>query len=276
MNFPADINQWDYRTIYTLVTRRDYEPGTYDFKEVLIGTGNEEGKKKLNDSICKAICAMANTDGGYLIFGVKDPKQWPNLTEQERFGGIPKSSEYVKEFGDKISSIHRRVHCNYPNRLIDLPHNNERGIFIVHIPLSPLRPHMFNGTFYKRADTGSTEPMSWHEVRDQMLYTEGRLQQVRLLRLKIAKEQYGEAVLQLMKAKNGSYQREKASFCLAQANDEREKADNMDRKENRTVPNITEADTQEAVSIFRTHAANWLRMAAACLEMPNESRSTGT
>ncbi len=92
----------------------------------------------------------------------------------------------------------------------------------------------------------------------------------------LSKEQYGEAVLQLMKAKNGSYQREKASFCLAQANDEREKADNMDRKENRTVPNITEADTQEAVSIFRTHAANWLRMAAACLEMPNESRSTGT
>ncbi len=45
---------------------------------------------------------------------------------------------------------------------------------------------MFNGTFYKRADTGSTEPMNWHEVRDQMLYTEGRLQQVRLLRLKIA------------------------------------------------------------------------------------------
>ncbi len=186
MNFPADINQWDYRTIYTLVTRRDYEPGTYDFKEVLIGTGNEEGKKKLNDSICKAICAMANTDGGYLIFGVKDPKQWPNLTEQERMGGIPKSSEYVKEFGDKISSIHRKVHCNYPDRLIKLPHNDERGIFIVYIPLSPLRPHLFNGAFYKRADTGSTEPMDWHEVRDQMLYTEGRLQKVRLFRLKIA------------------------------------------------------------------------------------------
>ena len=94
--------------------------------------------------------------------------------------------EYVKEFGDKISSIHRKIHCNYPNRLIDLSYNNERGIFIFHIPLSPLRPHMFNGTFYKRADTGSTEPMNWHEVRDQMLYTEGRLQQVRLLRLKIA------------------------------------------------------------------------------------------
>ncbi len=186
MNFPADINQWDYSTIHTLVTQRDHEPGIYDFKEVLSGTGTDEGKKKLNDSICKAICSMANTDGGYLIFGVKDPKQWLNLTEKEIIGGIPKSSEYVKEFGNKISSIHRKIYCNYPDRLIELPHNNERGIFVVHIPLSSLRPHMFNGAFYKRADTGSTEPMSWHEVRDQMLYIEGRLQKVRLLRLKIA------------------------------------------------------------------------------------------
>src|SRR5713101_1250097 len=188
MNFPTDINQWDYSTIYTLVTQRDYEPGTYDFKEVLSGTGNEESRKKLNESICKAICALANTDGGYLIFGVKDPKQWSNLPENERIVGIPRSSEYVKEFGDKLSSIQRKVYCVYPDRLIEIPEpdKSDRGIFVVHIPLSPLRPHIFNGAFYKRADTGSTESMNWHEVRDQMLYTEGRLQQVRLLRLKIA------------------------------------------------------------------------------------------
>lgn len=40
--------------------------------------------------------------------------------------------------------------------------------------------------FYKRVSTGSAETMEWHEVRDQMLYTEGRLQKVRLLRLKVA------------------------------------------------------------------------------------------
>jgi hypothetical protein len=44
---------------------------------------------------------------------------------------------------------------------------------------------MIAGTFYKRVSTGSAEPMDWHEVRDQMLYTEGRLQKVRLLRLGI-------------------------------------------------------------------------------------------
>jgi Putative DNA-binding domain len=183
MDFPTDINQWDYSTIYRLVTQRDAEPGMYDFKEVLNARGTDENKKELNDSIRKTVCSMANADGGYIIFGVKDPKKHPNLTVDQRFVGIPKSSEYLKEFGDKISSIQRNVPCVYPDRLIDVPDNIIHGIFVVHIPLSPLRPHMIEGTFYKRA---STESMDWYEVRDQMLYTEGRLQKVRLLRLKIA------------------------------------------------------------------------------------------
>jgi hypothetical protein len=186
MNFSADINQWDYNTIHSLVTYSDAEPGLYDFKEVLNGTGTNEHKKKLNDSICKTACSMANADGGYLIFGVKDSKKYPHLTAEQRIAGIPKSSEYLKEFGDKISSIQRHVHCVSPERLIDLPDNDSHGILVVYIPLSPLRPHMVEGTFYVRVSTGSAEPMSWHEVRDQMLYTEGRLQKVRLLRLKIA------------------------------------------------------------------------------------------
>ena len=185
MNFPADINQWDYSTISRLVTQRDAEPGLYDFKEVLSGTGADESRKKLNDSIRKTVCSMANADGGYIIFGVKDPKKEPNLTPEERMGGIPKSSEYLKEFGDKISSIQRNVPCVYLDRLIDIPRSDTNGIFVVHVPFSPLRPHMIEGTYYKRVGTGSAEPMDWYEVRDQMLYTEGRLQKMRLLRLKI-------------------------------------------------------------------------------------------
>lgn len=85
MNFSADIEQWDYDTILRFVTQSDHEPGTYDFKEVLSGTGTEKGKKSINDSICKAICSMANADGGYLIFGVMDPKKWPKYTESDFF-----------------------------------------------------------------------------------------------------------------------------------------------------------------------------------------------
>ncbi|MBV9688903.1 MAG: ATP-binding protein [Ktedonobacteraceae bacterium] len=187
MNFSADVHQWDYNTIYMLVTQCDAEPGFYDFKELLHPTrGTEQSKKDHNDSIRKTVCSMANADGGYLIFGVKDAKKHSNLTVEQRIVGVPKSSEYLKEFGNKIASIQRNVPCIYPDKLITIPGKDTDGIFVVRIPLSPLRPHMLEGTFYIRISTGSTEKMNWHEVRDQMLYTEGRLQKVRLLRLKIA------------------------------------------------------------------------------------------
>ncbi len=185
MDFSVDINQWDHGTINRLVIQRDAEPGIYDFKEVLSGTGTDTHKQQVNDSIRKTACGMANADGGYIIFGVKDSKKYPTLTPEQRIVGIPKSSEFLKEFGDKIARIQRNLPCIYPDRLIDIPGKDTHGIFVVHVPLSPLRPHMIAGTFYKRVGTGSAEPMEWHEVRDQMLYTEGRLQKVRLLRLKV-------------------------------------------------------------------------------------------
>lgn len=185
MNLSTDINQWDYSTINGLLTQRDAEPGIYDFKEVLSGTGTDIHKQQVNDSIRKTACGMANADGGYIIFGVKDSKKYPTLTPEQRIVGIPKSSEFLKEFGDKIARIQRHLPCVYPDRLIEIPGSDTHGIFVVHVPLSPLRPHMVAGTFYRRLSTGSAEPMEWHEVRDQMLYTEGRLQKVRLLRLKV-------------------------------------------------------------------------------------------
>ncbi len=209
MNFPSDINQWDYSTIYRLVTQRDAEPGMYDFKEVLNARGTAENRNELNDNIRKTVCSMANADGGYIIFGVKDPKKYPDLTAEQRIVGIPKSSEYLKEFGDKTSSIQRNVPCIYPDRLIDIPGKDTHGIFVVHVPLSPLRPHMIEGTFYTRVSTGSAEPMDWHEVRDQMLYIEGRLQKVRLLRLKIAQF---KILLKMQLGAGYDWQRELAKY----------------------------------------------------------------
>src|SRR5260221_5232204 len=41
------------------------------------------------------------------------------------------------------------------------------------------------GVFYIRGSGGSADAMRYYGVRDQMLYTEGRLQKIRLLRLKL-------------------------------------------------------------------------------------------
>ena len=39
------------------------------------------------------------------------------------------------------------------------------------------------GVFYRRGEGGTAEKMRFHEVREQMLYTEERLRQLDLMRL---------------------------------------------------------------------------------------------
>lgn len=187
MNIPLDLNKWDYSTIYNLVAEHDAEPGLYDFKEVLNGRGTEKNQAQVLESIRKTACSLANSDGGYIIFGVKDKARNPTLSVDQLIVGIPNSPENLKTLGNKLVAIQPNISCVHRDTLIDLPgNNNTAGIFVVYVPLSPRRPHMFQGIFYKRLNTGSAEPMDRYEVRDQMLYTEGRLQKVRLLRLKIA------------------------------------------------------------------------------------------
>jgi len=199
MDFPADVDQWDYATIFELATGNEYEPERYDFKEILNPTkGSADYAGTHAKNISKAVCSMANGNGGYIIFGVKDPKKHAALPAEQRIVGIPRSSETLKEFGNKITDIQPNVHCIPRRRLIDLPNDGTKGIFVVHVPTSPRRPHMVEpeGIFYIRGSGGSAEPMRYYGVRDQMLYTEGRLQKIRLLRLKIE---------QLRKQVNKSY-----------------------------------------------------------------------
>lgn len=188
MDLPADLDQWDYATIFELATGNEYEPERFDFKEVLNPTkGGTDNSGSYPKAISRTVCSMANGNGGYIIFGVIDPKKKPGLTVAQRIVGIPRSGEALKEFGDKITDIQPNVHCVPRRRLIDTPTDQTRGIFVVYVPTSPRRPHMVEpeGIFYIRGSGGSAEPMRYYGVRDQMLYTEGRLQKVRLLRLKI-------------------------------------------------------------------------------------------
>lgn len=188
MDLPTDLDQWDYTTIFDLATGDEYEPERYDFKEVLTATkGTAEYAGTHAKNISKTVCSMANGNGGYIIFGVIDPKKHPELSAEQRIAGIPRSSEILKEFGNKIISIQPNVHCIPRRRLIELPSDETRGIFVVSVPTSPRRPHMVepDGIFYIRGSGGSAEAMKYYGVRDQMLYTEGRLQKIRLLRLMI-------------------------------------------------------------------------------------------
>jgi hypothetical protein len=126
------------------------------YKAVLNPTGEKANKSRLNDSIRKTACSMANTDGGYILFGILDQKQSGNTTE-ERIKGIPCSGDMLKEFGDKLLGVQPEIHFTASSTPIRLPETPDQGIFVVHIPRSPRRPHMDETShiFYRRGHGGA-------------------------------------------------------------------------------------------------------------------------
>jgi len=190
---PTNLDDWTWETVTTLVKKHDYEPSLYDFKRALHQTeGDKKAKEDHNDSIRRTACSMANTNGGFIIFGILDRQKKVDHPEQ-RIVGIP-DGDLRKEFGEKVSCLQPEIY--FDTVFLRHPDDEKKGVFVVFIPHSPRRPHMFlsseSGIYYRRGNGGSAEIMNHYEVREQMLYAEGRLQRVTLFRLEIT--QYLELI----------------------------------------------------------------------------------
>ena len=183
---PEDLGAWTYETLVALVGNHDYEPGRFDFKEVLSATRGEGHAKQLNAAIRKEACAFANTLGGFLIFGVKDGKNI-KAPGENRIVGIPLNGEHRKEFGEKLSAVQPVPHFDSSPQTIRLPDNPESGVFVVYVPPSPYRPHMVlpEYVFYGRGDGGTATPLDYYQVKELMRTTEERLRKLALIRIEI-------------------------------------------------------------------------------------------
>src|SRR5262245_19875868 len=105
MDLPADLAEWTLATVQDLVRRDEFEPGPYDFKGALNESKPKAGdtKSELTDSIRRTACSMANTRGGFIIFGVKDRTSFHH-DPLDRIVGVPLGGDLRKEFGDKIQA----------------------------------------------------------------------------------------------------------------------------------------------------------------------------
>jgi len=128
---------------------------------------------------------MANGGGGYLLFGITDPKS-TGATGGPRIVGIPVSGELRKEFGEKIAAIEPNVHFHAAPQALALREDSSRCVFVAYVPRNSRRPHMVAGRFYRRGAGGAADAMSISEVREQMLNTEERSRRMTQLRLEIA------------------------------------------------------------------------------------------
>jgi predicted HTH transcriptional regulator len=146
-------------------------------------------------SIRQTACSLANSGGGFILFGVKD-RRTPVTAPEERITGIPIGGDLLKEFGNKIEAVQPEIYFEAVPQVRPLPTDLSTGVFVVSIPQNQRRPHMdlSNGVYYKRGEGGSAVAMSHYEVREQMMNTEDRKQKVNLLRLELA--QYNEIAME--------------------------------------------------------------------------------
>ena len=189
MEPPIQLADWTFDTVLAVVEAHEYEPGRFDYKAALNATGEKkEDRDEHRASIQRTVCAMANTGGGLILFGVRD-RRYEVTHVRDRVVGIPAHGDHRREFGQKIEAIQPEVHFDASPVLLRAHEGDERGVFVVAIPESPIRPHMVEttGAFYKRGDGGSAVRMDVYEVRDQMLFTQDRLAMVMLLRIRLVR-----------------------------------------------------------------------------------------
>ncbi len=196
INLPRNLEGWTYETIVDIVRKYEFEPGIFDYKAVLNAT-NRDHRNDHNASIRRTAGSMANADGGFILFGVRD-RSLSASSSDERITGMPLGDDLRKSFADKLSPFQRSIYFEASPRPIVMPSDSSQGIFVIYIPQSSLRPHMdeSTGIFYRRGEGGKAEIMKFYEVREQMIYTEDRLQKVTLLRLEIA--QYQEIIAAML------------------------------------------------------------------------------
>jgi predicted HTH transcriptional regulator len=87
MTIPESADGWTLDLLRTLCDTGHGETDQYDFK----------GRLGPSDQVTKAVCAFANTRGGYVVVGVPQDKERQFLIE-----GLLANPELSKELHDKV------------------------------------------------------------------------------------------------------------------------------------------------------------------------------
>ncbi|MFC2017150.1 helix-turn-helix domain-containing protein [Chloroflexota bacterium] len=174
---PNNPNDWDFQLVEKLVRDGFFETDKFDFKEDLPYKNDRNGNERLE----KSVCAFANTEGGFLIFGIKDDRSLPY---KDRIIGIDPKKDFPKEFGDKLSNIEPHLYYEFRNPAISMPGSNNI-IHIVKIPQSPESPHWTSKKGFEFRTNKGNEVMNYQQVKQSFLNEEQKRQKLRLLLIEL-------------------------------------------------------------------------------------------
>jgi len=133
------------------IEKRFEESKNLDYKHINI--------LKNTTSLCKHICAFANSEGGLLLLGVSEKQESNRIYPDKITWGDP---SYTKEQLENILLGHISPHVELDILPIRKSKNDLSVIFLIDVPRSN-ELHMTNDRFYKRANFQSL-PMNRDEI----------------------------------------------------------------------------------------------------------------
>ena len=139
---------WDEDYIYSLPLQ---ECDDIEFKgSSTFEIATADGKNKTRADLAKGICALANSGGGMLVIGIKDPKKCKSGTLEVVDGGVPKvfaqsntTAEWLNATIPQLVDFELRgfiVHA-VNSRENNSQIHQDKAIFVIEIPDSELAPH---------------------------------------------------------------------------------------------------------------------------------------
>lgn len=161
--FSKPLSQIEESDIQALVDNEQKESVALEFKQELSGSDRE--KKE----IPKDISAIANTEGGFVIFGIRE-----NDGKAAEVVGTPKliGNQPVEEWVESVLISNVRPRLTVKPKIIPITSNANNVVVVLQIPQSPRRPHMVTidgeNAYYKRHNY-QTSYADEHEVRSMFL-----------------------------------------------------------------------------------------------------------
>jgi predicted HTH transcriptional regulator len=161
---PRTLTDWSVNAVVDLLRKGLFETDNFDYKELLPHKNDKTGKDRLQ----RTCCAFANSDGGFIVYGISDDR---TQNPEDRLVGLPKDQDFPQLFGNYPRNCVPFIEWNFLNPPLPLKSGNV--LHVVQIPKSWKAPHATGDRdsgwrFTKRTNQGD-EGMTIEEVRSAYL-----------------------------------------------------------------------------------------------------------
>jgi hypothetical protein len=147
VKIPNSLVEWTFDVVDKLISDRIFEGYKLDYKKDLPDS----------DTITSLCCAFANTEGGFIIFGIDDSSVFS-------IDGLKYDKEYGNKFGAKLKA---EPEVKFSIKSIEIP-KIDKYLYVFEIPKSDLSPHTNQDPekrkFWKRGN-GKKILMTLEEIR---------------------------------------------------------------------------------------------------------------